>query len=181
LIGCKVTVTGRENIDKNKSYVFVMNHTSNLDSPNSTMVFMKITWVMKESLGKIPVFGAALRTCGSVFVNRSDPASARQAVINSSERIKRDGLSVVFFPEGTRTLDGKLQPFKKGAFKMAEDLDLDVVPVVIKGAYEVLTPGKFNLYPGEIKIHIHKPLEVSLGADKLLEESYRIIESDLNG
>ena len=177
---CKIKVIGKENIDKDTPYVFVMNHTSNLDSLVSCLVFKNITWVMKSSLRNIPVFGKAVKLAGSIFVDRSHPERARSSVINARDRIKKENLSVIFFPEGTRSVDGKLQPFKKGAFIMAEDLDLQVIPMSIKGTYEALPSGGFDLFPNEIVLTIHKPLETKINSTKLLEESYKIIEKDLN-
>lgn len=178
---CNVTVKGKENIEKDKPYVFVMNHSSNLDALVSCLVFKEITWVMKSSLRKIPVFGKTVEVAGSIFVDRSNPELARNSVIDAKERIKKSKLSIVFCPEGTRSVDGKLKPFKKGAFVMAEDLDLDVVPISIKGAFDALPSGGFDMFPHEIVAKIHKPISSSFGSAKLLEESYKIIESDLNG
>jgi 1-acyl-sn-glycerol-3-phosphate acyltransferase len=181
LTGCKVVVEGKENIDKETPYVFVMNHSSNLDALVSCLVFKEITWVMKSSLRKIPVFGKTVEVAGSIFVDRSNPELARNSVINAKERIKKQKLSIVFCPEGTRSADGKLQPFKKGAFVMAEDLDVPVVPISIKGAFEALPSGGFDLFPHTIVAKIHKPIDPCFGSAKLLDESYKIIESDLNG
>lgn len=178
---CKITVRGKENIDKDAPYVFVMNHTSNLDSPISCLPFKKITWAMKHSLKNIPIFGTACVATGSIFIDRSNPEAARQSIVDAKERILRDKLSIFFCPEGTRSVDGKIKPFKKGAFVMAEDLGLPVVPMTVRGAFEALPTGGFNLFPQEIILTIHKPLDPKIGSAKLLEESYKIIESDLNG
>lgn len=178
---CKITVIGKENLDKDTPYVFVMNHTTNLDSPLSCMVYRKITWIAKDSLGKLPIFGAAAKGCGMILIDRSKPEEAKRIISEARNKIVEENLSVFVYPEGTRTRDGKLQPFKKGGFVLAEQLGLQVVPISSQGGFNVLPYGSVKLTPGEITLRIHEPLDPSIGVDNLLEESYKIIESDLNG
>lgn len=154
-------VVGAEKLEKGKSYIFVANHSSSFD------VFLilgwighNIRWVMKKELTKIPVFGWAARVSGQIAVDRSDSQAAIDS-INAARSQLTKGVSVIFFPEGTRSRTGRLQPFKKGAYHFAFDMDFDVVPVAIKGAYKVKTPGKFFGSPGKIELIIHEPVKIA--------------------
>ena len=131
-------VIGRENIDEKQSYVIVCNHQSLYD------IFLlygwlgiDFKWVMKKELRKVPFLGAACEAIGHIYIDRSDPATAIEAINRAKEKIV-NGTSVLFFPEGTRSKTGEMGPFKKGAFKMALDLGLPILPVTIKGTRAIL-------------------------------------------
>lgn len=156
----KVEVSGRENIDKNTSFVFVSNHQSAFD------IFLiygylnhNFKWMMKKSLEKIPFVGIACRISKHIMVDRSS-ASAIQQTMQRAQSILQHGMSLVVFPEGSRTPDGKLKQFKRGAFSLAADFNLPIVPMTIEGAYQVMSKSTFRVTPGKIRLTIHKPFSI---------------------
>lgn len=179
----RVKVTGRENIDPNTSYVFVANHQGAFD------IFAiygylnhNFKWMMKIGLEKIPLVGFACRRAGHIFVDNSSPAAVRRTMADAEQQLK-GGMSVVVFPEGSRTLDGKMHRFKRGAYQLAMEFQLPVVPITIDGAYSVMPRRGAKLpRPGHIILTIHKPIHAPAdGHDlqKLMDESYNAIHSAL--
>lgn len=161
-----IKVTGKENVDPKQSYVFVANHQSFLDVfavygwlPNN------FKWMMKKELRKIPFVGTACAVAGHIFVDRSNPRAALQSV----ELVKKelvDGISTVIFPEGTRTKNGEMGRFKQGAFKIAMDLHLPVVPISLVGFYDAMPRNHFYVTPfSKVQLHIGKPIDLSQFAD----------------
>lgn len=152
---CPVKVKGRENIKRNRSYVFVSNHQGAFD------IFLiygflgvPIKWVMKAGIGKIPFVGAACRAAGFIFVDNSTPKAAARSVVEA-ERCLKNGASVVVFPEGSRTYDGKMIRFKKGAYQMAFDQHLPIVPITLNGPFDVLPIGLLNVHRHKMEMVIH--------------------------
>ena len=153
-----VQVIGRENIDKKQSYVVVSNHQSQYD------IFVlygwlgvDFKWVMKQELRKVPGLGVACEKLGHIYIDRSQ----RQAALESLERAKTritGGTSVIFFPEGTRSDNGNMRAFKKGAFNMALDLGLPILPVSIVNTNRILPNRTLDLLPGRAKLVIHDPI-----------------------
>lgn len=182
---CPVKVTGREYLDKKQSYVFVANHQGAFD------IFLvygflgtHIKWVMKKGILKIPFVGAACRAAGFIFVDNSTPKAAAKTIEDAERRLK-DGVSVVVFPEGSRTYTGKMIRFKKGAFQIAADLHLPIVPITLNGPFDVLPIGKLNLRRHRMEMVIHPPvstegLETSHRAlQAMADETQQIIASGL--
>ena len=120
---------------------------------------MDFKWVMKKELEQVPVLGLACKVLGHIYIDRSDTKSAVET-INAARTKIVNGTCVLFFPEGTRSGDGKIRPFKKGAFKMAMDLGIPVLPVTINGTRNILPKGSLDLTPGGATLTIHKPLPV---------------------
>lgn len=161
-----IKVTGRENVDPKQSYVFVSNHQSFLDAfavygwlPNN------FKWLMKKEIRKVPFVGTACKVAGHIFVDRSNPRAALQSV----ELVKKelvDGISTVIFPEGTRTKTGAIGRFKQGAFKIAMDLNLPVVPISLSGFHEAMPARQLFVNPkANTSLHIGKPIDLSQFAD----------------
>lgn len=178
----KVTVTGRENIDASTSYVFVANHQGAYDI-FSLFGYLghNFRWMMKESLRKIPFVGWACKASGQIFVDNSSVTSTRHTM-EKAERQLRDGMSLTVFPEGARTWDGKMRRFKKGAFMLAVEFNLPVVPVTIDGAFDVMPRFKKLPRPGHIHITIHRPINPEADGhnlEQLMQESYDAIASSL--
>ena len=155
---CPVKIKGRKNIDRKKSYVFVANHQGAFD------IFLiygflgvPIKWVMKAGIAKIPFVGAACRAAGFIFVDNSTPKAAARSVIEA-ERSLRKGASVAVFPEGSRTYDGKMIKFKKGAFQMAVDQHLSIIPITLNGPFYVLPIGSLNVRRNRMEMIIHPPV-----------------------
>lgn len=155
LSGVRVRLEGRRCIRPGQSYVIVANHLSQYDIwVLYGYLGVDFRWVMKQELRRVPIVGFCCALLGHVFINRSDS----QAAIASLERAKRQltgGTSILFFPEGTRSRDGALRPFKKGAFRMAQDLELPVLPVTVHGTREILPPDTLRLHPGTVRLTVH--------------------------
>lgn len=178
-----VKIMGRENIDKKQSYVIVCNHQSHYD------IFLlygwlgiDFKWVMKKELKQIPVLGAVCDAMGHIFIDRSNSNSAIEEINRAKEKIV-DGTSVLFFPEGTRSVTGDMGQFKKGAFKMALDLGLPVLPITIKGTRGVLPAKSMNLLPGHAQMVIHEPILTGsyseANIENLMDKTKNIIEGSM--
>lgn len=154
-------VTGREHIDPQQSYVVIANHQSHFDIfAIYGWLGIDIKWVMKMELRKVPVIGIACERLGHIYIDRSNTEAAIRTIRDAREKVT-GGTSVIFFPEGTRSRTGELLRFKKGAFKMAMDLGVPVLPVTISGTRNILPPHTVNLMPGRAAMHIHPPIDVS--------------------
>lgn len=178
----KVTVRGRENIDPSTSYVFVANHQGAYD------IFTvygylghNFRWMMKQSLRKIPFVGWACRWAHQIFVDNSS-ASATRRTMQEAEKLLSGGMSLVVFPEGARSWDGNMRQFKRGAYRLAVEFSLPVVPLTIDGAFDVLPRFKRLPVPGHIRLTIHKPIHPEAdGHDlaKLMDQSRQAIADGL--
>jgi len=165
-----VEVIGRENIDINQSYVVISNHQSHYDIfVVAGWLSMDLKWVMKKELRKVPFIGWACEKLEFIIIDRSNRQKAIESLQSAKAKIV-NGTSVMFFPEGTRSKDGQIGEFKKGAFKMALDLNLPILPITIIGTRKILASGSFNLMPGKAKMIIHKPISTEGMGDKNLTE-----------
>ncbi|MDB8885323.1 lysophospholipid acyltransferase family protein [Parabacteroides merdae] len=182
---CPVKVKGRENIDRKKSYVFVANHQGAFD------IFLiygflgvPIKWVMKAGIAKIPFVGAACRAAGFIFVDNSTPKAVARSVLEA-ERSLKNGASVVVFPEGSRTYNGKMIRFKKGAYQMAADQHLQIVPITLNGPFDVLPIGSLNIHRHKMEMVIHPPIPTEgmdashKGLQQMADKTQDIIASAL--
>lgn len=154
-----VKVVGSENIDKKTSYIFVANHQGAFDI-FTIYGFLghNFKWLMKKSLEKIFLVGAACRNAHHIFVDDSKLAAIKETIANAQETLK-DGMSLVIFPEGSRSWDGKMIPFKRGAFMLAAEFNKPVVPVTIDGSFQRFSRFAKQVSPGRITLTIHKPIE----------------------
>lgn len=157
----RVKVVGRHHLDARRSYVIAANHQSLFDI---LVVYgwleMDFKWIMKKELRNIPIMGLACEKIGHIIVDRSNTEAAL-AAINAAKKNITQGTSVIFFPEGTRSRNGRLGAFKKGAFRLALDLRLPVLPVTISGTKTILPPDGLNLMPGQAALTFHPPIDVS--------------------
>lgn len=154
----RVKVIGRELLDPRQSYVFVANHQSAFDIwAIYGFLGHNFKWLMKKSLEKVPMVGFTCKKVGHVFVDDSSMAGIKQT-ISDAEKMLKDGMSLVIFPEGSRTHDGRMTPFKRGAFMLASEFNLPVVPITISGAFNVMPRHTYNITPGRITLTIHKPI-----------------------
>lgn len=159
LAGVKVDVRGRSNIDASTSYVFVANHQGAYDIFSIYgYLHHDFRWMMKQSLRRIPLVGFSCAVSGQIFVDNSTPSAIRRTM-QTAERQLSEGRSVVVFPEGSRTPDGKLHAFKRGAYTLAVEFGLPVVPITIDGAYRVMPRTAWLPRPGRITLTIHRPIE----------------------
>jgi 1-acyl-sn-glycerol-3-phosphate acyltransferase len=165
--GIRVTADGLEHIDPHRSYVFMSNHQSVTDV-GAIALTLPVSWrfVAKRELTWIPLFGWAVALGGHVIVDRGRHARAVASLRRAAERI-REGVNVIIFPEGTRSPDGELQPFKSGGFHLALDAQVPIVPVTVSGS-QLLTPkGSLRVESGRIHVFYGKPIETrGLGADQ---------------
>lgn len=156
--GCPARITGLENLTSGETYVFASNHTSALDIPALLALLpSNFRWLAKKELFAVPVFGPALRRVGYIPLDRSDARAALKSLNQAAGRIAA-GASVVIFPEGTRSEDGTLLPFKSGGLGLAIRAGRPVVPLVIKGARKALPPKRYVVSPGPIQVVVGKPI-----------------------
>lgn len=156
----RVKVSGIEKLNSAQSYVFALNHQSMFDVfvVYGWLPFI-FKWMIKAELRKIPLVGKACESAGHIFINRSNPIAANQSMKRAEAQLK-NGVSLVIFPEGTRTYTGEMEPFKRGAFRIATDLMLPIVPVTIRGSFDRLPRNSVNVIPGVIEMLIHQPIDV---------------------
>jgi 1-acyl-sn-glycerol-3-phosphate acyltransferase len=148
--GIRVRVEGMENILEGESCIFLSNHVSNMDPPVLLPVIPGMTSVfLKKSLMKIPLLGTAMRMGKFVPVTRGGSREEAEKSVAAAADALKSGLHITVFPEGTRSKDGNLLPFKKGAFFLAADTGAPMVPIVIKGTARMMRKGSLKLYPGE--------------------------------
>lgn len=154
----RVTVAGRENVASNQSYVVVSNHQSLYDI---FVLFgwlgIDLKWVIKKELMSVPVFGYAARKGGNILIERSNTREAYESLEKAKHKIT-GGASVIMFPEGTRSLTGKVGEFKKGAFWLARELELPILPISIQNTRNILPPRTLDLFPGRATMKIHEPV-----------------------
>ena len=182
LLFVKVEVRGRELIDSKTSYVFVANHQGVFDI-FSIYGYLRhdFKWMMRKGLERIPLVGYACKCAGHIMVDHSSTAALSETMSRAKQTLE-GGKSLVIFPEGRRTNTGELQPFKNGAYRLAVEFNLPVVPITIDGSYRVMPRSTFNVTPGTIVLTIHEPIEPSDGGHDLphlVEESRRAIISSL--
>lgn len=159
LLGIRVVARGTRNVDPDRPYVFMSNHVSHADSPALAVVIPHpLHWVFKKELARIPVFGWALLSGGQIMVDRSSPEKSKAALSEALSGLSGNN-SVLIYPEGTRSRDGTLQPFKKGGFRMALDAGLPIVPVRVSGSREIVAADTLRIRPGTVIVEIFRPIE----------------------
>lgn len=182
LLFVKVKVKNKHLLNPKTSYVFVANHQGAFDI-FSIYGFLnhQFRWMMRKGLENIPLVGLACRCAGHILVDKSSPTKLKKTM-ETAEKSLLGGTSLVIFPEGRRTSNGKLQPFKKGAFKLALEFNLPVVPLTIDGSFDVMPRSSFNVTPGTITITIHPALlpgKDGHDISKVADHSYKEIEKSL--
>ncbi len=158
VMGIRYSLHGEENVIPGISYVITPNHQSNADILALMMSMpAPYRWVVKKELTRIPVFGWGLVRTGAVSLNRSDPQKSMEALRAGSGKLT-GGWSLLIYPEGTRSPDGNLLPFKKGAFVLAVSTGIPILPVTVNGAHKVLPKHSLNIRPGLVVVTIGKPI-----------------------
>lgn len=158
--GCRLQVEPLPDIDWSKPHIYAMNHQSNLDIPAAfAAVPTNLRFVVKHSLAYVPFIGWYAWITGMIFVNRSNRAAAVASLRRAGERI-RAGANIIIFPEGTRSRDGKILPFKKGAFALALEARVPIIPIAIEGSGAVQPADDWTIHRGVIRIKIGKPIAV---------------------
>lgn len=155
--GVTVTLAGAEHLPDGP-VIFMSNHQSNFDILSLLAAMPRqIHWIAKKELFEIPVFGPSMRRGGYIPLDRGNGRKALQSMDEAAATIHK-GKSVVLFPEGTRSPDGNLLPFKRGGFILARKADVPVVPVTINGSGRINPANSFRLYSGDITITLHPPV-----------------------
>ena len=160
--GVEMQVEGLENVRLDQPQIFVSNHVSWYDVFALAVAIPKrYRFVAKKELGWIPLFGTAWKAAGHISVDRSDRAAAIRSLDEAGRLLKQDNSSVVIFAEGTRSRDGRLQPFKKGAFMLALHTGVDIVPVAVLGTGYVMPKGAWRVRAGRIIVRFGEAVRVS--------------------
>ena len=182
LIGKRLYVKGKENIEKNKNYIYVVNHSSLFDIPALMSIKPDIAWVGKARYTKIPVFGNALRLTGYISIKKENLRKAKSSIDMAAKKATGD-VSIGFFPEGTRTLDGHIQKFKRGFVLVLRNSNLDILPITFNGFYQLKPKKRFYIDPkAKLEIIIHKPLKnkdlIKMKDHQIVSKVQNIVESD---
>jgi 1-acyl-sn-glycerol-3-phosphate acyltransferase len=183
LNGVRIRAVGLENIDRNRSYVFFSNHQSNLDGlAIGTTLPSPLRFVIKKSLLRIPIMGQAFKLGRMIPIDRRDGRSAVDT-INRYGRELRNGISVLFFGEGRRSRDGRLQPFKKGGFIFSITSKLPLVPITVANSFNLMPSGVVGIKKGTITIIIGKAIPtIDCGIDhveSLMNRVHSVISENL--
>jgi 1-acyl-sn-glycerol-3-phosphate acyltransferase len=173
LAGVRLVVEGREKIPQGRAVVYMPNHQSNADPPAALAVLPPVLVLAKREFFRVPILGRAMRLRGFIPVERKNRERAIAAVEKAVDSMKA-GYSFLAYPEGTRSPDGRLQPFKKGVFVMAIKAGAPIVPISISGSSKIMRKGEVRIRPGRIRITVHDPVPTEGCA---LEDRGRIIES----
>ncbi len=176
-----VKVDGLEKFDPKRTYILVCNHRSYVDI-FACLGYLPIQfrWIAKAQLFRVPFLGWAMSRIGYIPIERGSPKKAYRSMLEAAERVK-NGVSVLIFPEGTRSPDGRLQPFKKGMFLIALKSKAPILPITLLGTAEILPKGKWFARPGNVRIIIDPPIETAeFPADKENELSERVRQTLMN-
>lgn len=156
-----VDIKGIENVDPSLPRIYMTNHQSTFDI-YALLAYLPVDFkfMLKQELMKIPLLGISMRKVGYIGIDRYDPRSAVRSMQIAAEKLKK-GSSVLIFPEGTRSRDGRLKSFKKGGFKLALKTGCDIVPIAIKGSYKINPKGSLRIEKGSFKMKICRPISVN--------------------
>lgn len=184
IFGIKVTVRGLEHLGSNRHFIYVSNHASMFDIP-AVLVGIpdEIRIVLKKELTKVPIWGWALKYGHYISIDRDNPKDAVRSLERAVETI-RNGASVLLFAEGTRSRDGALQPFKRGAFSLAAKAGVPIMPVAIKGTFRILPKGSWKISPADVELVLDAPIAThgitgKEGELELMERVHRVVEKNL--
>lgn len=159
LMGLRISVHGTENIEPETSYIVTPNHQGVADiHAMASSLPVLFRWVLKKELLRIPIFGWAVWCTGPIAIDRSNSAVSIETLNKEKDEKLKDGWSVLIYPEGTRTPDGNLLDFKKGAFMMAIKSGIPILPVVCNGAFQIMPKKSIGFRPGHITLTICPPI-----------------------
>jgi len=161
VLGVKVEVSGIERFDHKAPYVFMPNHLSFLDGPMMAMLIpQNVRVIVKKSVFAIPVLGWAMLHVGFVPVDRKGESGGKKSIEKAARLMKEKGYSFMIYPEGTRSLDGKLKRLRRGGFFLAIAGGAPIVPVTIRGTFELMPKGRFGAKRGTVSVVFHPPVPV---------------------
>jgi len=158
--GVRVEIEGLERLTPGRTYVFVSNHQSHYDTAVLFAVLpYQLRIIAKDALGRFPILGWHLRRTGHILVDRKRPD--RAAIFKWAGRLTSLGLSLIVYPEGTRSSDGRVAPFKGGSFHIALQAGLPIVPLSVAGTRRIMAKGELAAHPGRVRVVVHDPIETT--------------------
>lgn len=180
IMGKKLSVRGKENIDKNKKYIIIANHASLFDIVAITSFYPKVSWFGHERLLKVPVFGRFLKLTDYVPFKEPTVSNTRHMLEQLIEKAKDQ--SVALFPEGTRTLNGKINPFYRGFIYLFRTRDIGILPLTLNGFYDLKPKNRFYIdFGSKLGVIIHKPIPkeelINKSDSEIIDKVKRVIES----
>jgi 1-acyl-sn-glycerol-3-phosphate acyltransferase len=181
LTGVRVQTIGLDELDGDRTYIFMSNHVSNIDPPITIPLIPRRSSVMiKRELFNVPILGRAMRMGSMVPVDRGNREAGIESV-RVAKQVVQQGLNMTIYVEGKRSFDGKLLPFKKGPFYLAMECGAPIVPITITGTHYVMPKGRFAIRPGLVTVKFHAPIEPKdFGSrEGLMEKVRSVIESGL--
>jgi 1-acyl-sn-glycerol-3-phosphate acyltransferase len=162
IVGIDIDVTGRDRLDRATPCVFMSNHLSFLDAPLLVTVLDRpVRSIVKRFVFRIPVLGLGMRLAGYVPVDTEGLGEGRKRIALAVRLIKEKGYSFLVYPEGLRSWDGRLQPFRRGGFFLALESGAPIVPVSVRGTYELMPRTTWRIRRGRVRIIFHEPIDVS--------------------
>lgn len=162
LAGVRLRVAGLEKINPLQNYLYMANHQSNVDPPVLLVsAHQDLRALAKKELFKLPILGFAMKMVGFVPVDRKDPDAAKKSVDSAAEILRTSRYSFLIFPEGTRSWNGQLLPFKHGVFVLAIKSGVPILPVTVNGSRQVMAKGSPEIRPGTVEVLIHDPIPTS--------------------
>ena len=162
ILGLPVEAVGCDRLDRRTPYVFMSNHLSFLDAPVLlTVIDRPVRFIVKRFVFRIPVFGLGMRFAGYVPLDKEGVGEGRKRIALAARLIREKGYSFLVYPEGTRSWDGALQPLRRGGFFLALESGTPIVPVSIKGTYELMPRVSWRIRRGPVRIVFHEPIDVS--------------------
>ena len=183
LAGVRVEVRGREKIPAGQALVFMPNHQSNADPPAVIIQLPMVLALVKKEFFRVPVLGRAMRLHGFIPVSRRKNREEAIHAVEQAVMALRGGHPFLAYPEGTRSPDGRLQPFKKGVFMMAIKAGVPIVPISVSGANKIMRKGEMSMRPGRIRLTFHDPVPTAgLGPksrEKVMDQVRQAILSGL--
>jgi 1-acyl-sn-glycerol-3-phosphate acyltransferase len=179
LAGARVKLVGLDKIDLSGTYIFMSNHVSNLDPPILCPLIPRRTSILaKKEIWRIPILGKALDLAEIVPVERENRDAAIQSIRRAGE-VMQHHINMTLFPEGTRSRDGRLLPFKKGPFHLAAETGFPIVPITILGTYEMMPKGNVIVRPGTATLVFHPPVDPKEYSSR--EELMQAVHDVING
>ncbi len=161
ILGIDIEVAGLDRLDRQTPYVFMSNHLSFLDGPLlMTVIDRPARVIVKRFVFRIPVLGMGMRFSGYVPLDKEGAGAGRRSIARAAQLIKEKGYSFLIYPEGQRSWDGQMQPFRRGGFFLALDTGAPIVPVSIRGTFELMPRGTWFVKKGPVRIVFHKPIAV---------------------
>ncbi len=161
ILGLRLRMSGYEELDKKKTYIFMPNHLSFLDGPLMFMILPRAVRVfVKKEVFRIPIIGWAMKIAEFIPIDRKSLRGGKESIDRATRLMREKGYDFSIFPEGTRSLDGKLKSLKRGGFFLAVNSQTDIVPVSIQGTFELMPKRQFFVKRGEIKVVFHPAISI---------------------